>query len=151
MLYFARSVRLLSQNVCWHNHVTNIVGLNTTVSFNWLLSELSTILEHHMAYRCSVRRYGTVLYRYGGDLLQWYMEVLGSICIPGLHTCQLFKMECRDRPHPLRIQLSPHPFLHPGPSTEPTFAYYLRMRTGTTYEKFAHSATRNVMSRQNLD
>ena len=56
----------------------SIVGLNTTVSSNWLLSELSAILEHHMAYRCSVRRYGTVLYRYGGDLLHALNVSLGQ-------------------------------------------------------------------------
>ena len=57
----------------------NMVGLNTTISSNWLLSELSAILEHHMAYtcRCSVRRYGTVLYRYGGDLLHAVNVSLG--------------------------------------------------------------------------
>ena len=34
----------------------------------WLRSELSNKLEHHMAYKCSVMRIGTVLYRYGGDI-----------------------------------------------------------------------------------
>lgn len=53
-------------------------GLNTTLSSNWLLSELSAILEYHMAYRCSVRRYGTVLYRYGGDLLHALNVSLGQ-------------------------------------------------------------------------
>ena len=29
---------------------------------------LSATLEHHMAYRCYAKKYGTILYRYGGDL-----------------------------------------------------------------------------------
>ena len=37
-------------------------------SQSWLRSQLSSSLEHHMAYRCAVRKYGTLLYRYGGDL-----------------------------------------------------------------------------------
>ena len=39
------------------------------VSANWLRSQLSSLLEHHLAYKCSVKRYGTMLYCYGGDLL----------------------------------------------------------------------------------
>lgn len=35
----------------------------------WLRSQVSSLLEHHMAYRCVVKRYGTLLYRYGGDLV----------------------------------------------------------------------------------
>ena len=35
-------------------------------SHSWLRSQLSSLLEHHMAYRCSVPKYGTLLYRYGG-------------------------------------------------------------------------------------
>ena len=41
----------------------------STTNPNWFRSQLSSILEHHMAYRCSVKRYGTLLYCYGGDLL----------------------------------------------------------------------------------
>ena len=48
-------------------------GISTTKqdhpSQSWLRSELSSQLEHHMTYRCSVRKYGTLLYRYGGDLV----------------------------------------------------------------------------------
>jgi len=35
----------------------------------WLRNQLSSLLEHHMAYKCSLPKYGTVLYRYGGDLI----------------------------------------------------------------------------------
>ena len=45
---------------------------------NWLRSQLSSLLEHHMAYRCSVKRYGTVLYRYGGDLVHALNVSLGQ-------------------------------------------------------------------------
>ena len=33
---------------------------------------------HHMAYRCSVKRTGTVLYRYGGDLFYALTVSLGE-------------------------------------------------------------------------
>ena len=48
------------------------------VSANWLRSQLSSLLEHHLAYKCSVKRYGTMLYRYGGDLLHALNVSLGS-------------------------------------------------------------------------
>ena len=35
----------------------------------WLRSSLSSLFQHHMAYRCSISKYGTLLYRYGGDLV----------------------------------------------------------------------------------
>ena len=45
---------------------------------NWLLSQMSVYLQQHMAYKCSVKRYGTVLYRYGGDLLHALNVSLGK-------------------------------------------------------------------------
>ena len=48
------------------------------ISVNWLRSQLSSLLEHHLAYKCSVKRYGTVLYHYGGDLLHAFNVSLGS-------------------------------------------------------------------------
>ena len=60
----------------FHNKLLEITKLRDIVlnqdlhiiaSLSWLRSHLSSLLEHHMAYRCSVKRYGTVLYRYGGD------------------------------------------------------------------------------------
>lgn len=53
-------------------------NLHDIVSSNWLLSQLSAVLEQHMAYRCSVKRYGTVFYRYGGDLLHALNVSLGQ-------------------------------------------------------------------------
>ena len=50
----------------------------STTNPNWLRSQISSILEHHMAYRCSVKRYGTLLYRYGGDLLHALNVSLGQ-------------------------------------------------------------------------
>ena len=35
-------------------------------------------LEQHMAYRCSVKKYGTVLYRFGGDLVHALNLSLGQ-------------------------------------------------------------------------
>ena len=52
--------------------------LHAITNSNWLLSQLSAILEQHMAYRCSVKRYGTVFYRYGGDLLHALNVSLGQ-------------------------------------------------------------------------
>ena len=47
-------------------------------SSTWLRSQLSSLLEHHMAYRCSILRYGTLLYRYGGDLVHALSISLGQ-------------------------------------------------------------------------
>ncbi len=38
-------------------------------SHTWLRSCLSSLLQHHMAYRCAIPKYGTLIYRYGGDLV----------------------------------------------------------------------------------
>ena len=46
-------------------------------STNWLWSQLSSLLEHHLAYKCLVERYCTV-YCYGGDLLHALNVLLGS-------------------------------------------------------------------------
>ena len=45
----------------------------------WLSSQLSSILEPHMAYQCSVKSCGTVLYRYGGDLFYALNVALGQV------------------------------------------------------------------------
>ena len=50
----------------------------STTNPNWLRSQLSSILEHHMAYCCSVKKYGTLLYHYGGDLLYALNVSLGQ-------------------------------------------------------------------------
>ena len=42
---------------------------NSFANSNWFRSQLSSLLEHHMAYQCPVKRNGTVLYRYGGNLM----------------------------------------------------------------------------------
>ena len=36
---------------------------------SWLRSKLCSLLDKHIAYRCSVLKHGTVLYRYGGDII----------------------------------------------------------------------------------
>ncbi|XP_064384664.1 uncharacterized protein LOC135333611 [Halichondria panicea] len=54
--------------------------MNITVDFPnsiWLRSELSNMLEHHMAYKCSVMRIGTILYRHGGDIFYALSVALG--------------------------------------------------------------------------
>ena len=50
-----------------------------TITPTWLRSQLSSILQPHMAYQCSVKKCGTVLYRYGGDLLHALNVALGQV------------------------------------------------------------------------
>ena len=52
--------------------------LHSVANSSWLRTQLSLLLEHHMAYRCPVKRYGTVLYRYGGDLVHALSVSLGQ-------------------------------------------------------------------------
>ena len=61
------------------NGISPLQNTHDIKNSNWLLSELSALLQHHMAYRCSVKRYGTVLYRYGGDLLHALNVSLGKL------------------------------------------------------------------------
>ena len=54
--------------------VKNLCGIllsdiDTISNPTWLRSQLCCLLEHHMVYKCSVKKYGTLLYRYGGDLV----------------------------------------------------------------------------------
>lgn len=53
-------------------------SLHSIANPTWLPSQLSALLEQHMSYRCSVKKYGTVLYRYGGDLLHALNVSLGQ-------------------------------------------------------------------------
>ena len=50
----------------------------STTNPNWLRSQLSSILEHHMTYHSVKRYYGTLLYPYGGDLLYALNVYLGQ-------------------------------------------------------------------------
>ena len=52
--------------------------LHSMANPNWLLSQISVHLQQHMAYKCSVKCYGTVLYRNGGDLLHALNVSLGK-------------------------------------------------------------------------
>ena len=47
------------------------------VSSGWLRSQLSLTLENHMSYRMCIKRYGTLIYRSGGDLLHALTVSLG--------------------------------------------------------------------------
>ena len=47
------------------------------VSPGWLRSQLSLTLENHMSYRMCIKRYGTLIYRSGGDLLHALTVSLG--------------------------------------------------------------------------
>ena len=41
----------------------------TLTTPQWLHSQLSALLDYHLAIKCSIKKFGTVLYRYQGDLL----------------------------------------------------------------------------------
>ena len=38
----------------------------------------SSLLQQHMAYRCTIRKHGTLLYRQGGDLVHALTVALGQ-------------------------------------------------------------------------
>lgn len=44
----------------------------------WVRNSLSSLLKHHMAYRCTIRKYGTLLYRQEGDLVHALTVALGQ-------------------------------------------------------------------------
>ena len=48
----------------------NVTGHQDIPGSIWLRSRLSSKLEHQMAYKCSAKRVGTVLYRFGGDIFR---------------------------------------------------------------------------------
>ena len=73
--------------------------VHNNANSTWLRSQLSSLLEQHMAYRCSVKKYGTVLYRFGGDLMHalnlslhqaWYQ--VANIPVMGKKT---FRQPCQ--------------------------------------------------------
>jgi hypothetical protein len=70
--YFEKKISDLSRKKSFHHDFHDIANAH------WLLSQLSAVLQQHMAYRCSVKRYGTVIYRYGGDLLHALNISLGK-------------------------------------------------------------------------
>ena len=45
----------------------------------WLRNQLSSMLDYHMAYTCCIKKYGTVLYRYGGNLMHALNTALGQL------------------------------------------------------------------------
>ncbi len=47
-------------------------------SNTWVRNSLSFLLHHHMAYKCTIRKYGTLLYRLGGDLVHALTVALGQ-------------------------------------------------------------------------
>ena len=52
----------------------------TTRTTRWLLRQLEKALGHHLKSACKHRKYGTILYRAGGDLLHALSSALGSKC-----------------------------------------------------------------------
>ena len=52
----------------------------TKRSTRWLLQQIQKALGHHLKSVCKHKKYGTILYRAGGDLLQALSVALGSKC-----------------------------------------------------------------------
>ena len=48
------------------------------LNHTWLRNILSSFLQHHMTYRCAIPKYGTLIYRYGGDLVRSLTVALGQ-------------------------------------------------------------------------
>ena len=46
------------------------------ISSRWVLSDLTTSLQHHITYSCKIRKYGTLVYRLGADLTPSLSEAL---------------------------------------------------------------------------
>ena len=61
------------QGITIKEDIGNIAGVK------WLRSQLSSLPLHHMAYKCTVKRYGTVLYRHIGDLVHALNVSLGQV------------------------------------------------------------------------
>ena len=63
--YFVEKVRATTDKhkICCSNDLLSVA------SSNWLRSQLSGYLQHHLAYKCTSKRYGTLLYHTGGDLI----------------------------------------------------------------------------------
>ena len=91
-----------------------------TITATWLRSKLSSILKPHMAYKCSLKSCGTVLYWYGGDLMHALNVALGQarnlkksaadaeddVCLSlngKVHTC-IKKLIEQDKSNPHDIQ-----------------------------------------------
>ena len=52
----------------------------STRTTRWLLRQLEEAIGHHLKSACKHRKYGTILYRAGGDLLHALSSALGSKC-----------------------------------------------------------------------
>ena len=59
------------------------VGGGGTIIFSskWLLNKLIIYLQEHMSYKCILHRFGTVLFRKGGDLLTSLSWALGRMSV----------------------------------------------------------------------
>ena len=49
------------------------------VSSRWVLSDLTANLQHHIAYSCKVRKYGTLIYRPNADLVSLLSEAMWKL------------------------------------------------------------------------
>ena len=49
------------------------------VTSQWLLSNLTTALQHHLEYACKAKKYGTILYRPNADLILLLQQSLSKL------------------------------------------------------------------------
>ena len=67
----ARLIEL--HNIATEQDIWNVV------TPRWFRNQLSSMLDFHISYQCSIKKYGTVLYRYGGDLMYALNAALGQV------------------------------------------------------------------------
>ena len=72
-------LKKLEQVIQLRRITTRGSDIGTIITSSWLRSQLSSLLDHHMAYRCCVKKYGTLLYRHGGDILHALNVSLGQM------------------------------------------------------------------------
>ena len=62
------------------------------VTSQWLLSNLTTALQHHLEYACKAKKYGTILYRPNADLICCYSSHYQSFISMKRRNLQLQKV-----------------------------------------------------------
>ncbi len=54
-------------------------AIKKLVTSRWVLSSLTATLQYHIAYKCTVRKYGTLIYRPNTDLLPVLTQALWRV------------------------------------------------------------------------
>ena len=61
------------------NEIEHEGQMTNTVTSQWILSNLTTALQHHLEYACKAKKYGTVLYRSNADLTLLLQQSLSKL------------------------------------------------------------------------